>query len=356
MHKPLPKQREFDFKRASLLSVLERVRAPARVKSLLKAIDAVVREHEVWYATINTLAQSMGYGERNARRVIREAEALGLIKVTRQAGRSHGYTIEWKAIFDLPDGAPEDQERRGRRPGRATPRTKADHPGQINPTPDKLSAPPDKLSAPPDKLSGVCHTDHINDHITAPTKAPKVEVVEIEKLETRLLGLGVARARETIDKALSHKYPLGLVVAIVDHFQSCPGYWGPGALVRRLTLASGASIPADQGWPPPNAKAIQDQRRTHQIATQRDQSAKEAQSSEANRQRQQERERRFGGIVDSLDEDQVLRVLETGFGPGHFMINVFRRRGVGPSVRASLLDLLEKHPGIVASLNEGALT
>lgn len=139
-------QQQFDFPRAAKLRALERVTCSHNVKSLLKALEAVIRDKDRDSVTYAALARSMGCSPKTAQRAVRTAEAAGLLDVWGDPtdGRSNEYRIDWVAVFDLP-GAP----------------------GLPPPTPVKLSGDPGQVdrgprsSCPgtPVKLTGVSAPD-----------------------------------------------------------------------------------------------------------------------------------------------------------------------------------------------------
>lgn len=98
-----PGQMLIDYPRATKLWMLERLRAPSRVKAFLKALDAVVRDKPQDQVTLRKLAVSMGVHVATARRAAQDAKALGWLEYTEEtdSGRANTYEIIWLPIFEL---------------------------------------------------------------------------------------------------------------------------------------------------------------------------------------------------------------------------------------------------------------
>lgn len=184
--KPLQNQQAFDFSRAAKLNTLERVSLSASTKSLLKALDAFIRDQEWYCVTVARISLSMGYQRRATQLAIREAQRLGLVEVqaSESDGASNRYRIDWQAVFSLPDGSPP---RRGRRPGPVAatshaerlpaPASEQSEGGAKTPTGGRI-----KCAGGAHILRGggalnapVSRTDHINDQVTTTSSVSSSE-------------------------------------------------------------------------------------------------------------------------------------------------------------------------------------
>lgn len=91
------------------------------------------------------------------------------------------------------------------------------------------------------------------------TGAESGTVVEISeddvwtRLTTRLLGLGLDLAPETLQTARSAGKSPDYVSAVLEHYEAHPGAWQPGAIRMRLTRPGKLLQEPDQGWPPPKS-------------------------------------------------------------------------------------------------------
>ena len=112
-----PVQREFDFPRAAKLNVLENCKTKPAFKALLKALEAMIRDHESWTVTVREICESTGYSPAAIRSIIKQAEAANLITVDRTNQSASTYAIVWETVFSLPNTEPTAP--RGRRPGRS---------------------------------------------------------------------------------------------------------------------------------------------------------------------------------------------------------------------------------------------
>lgn len=101
-------QKQFDFPRAAKLRALERITCPggANVKSLLKALDGFARDAATCTETLKRISVSMGVSTSTVKRARSAAQDLGLLTVygCPTDGRSNTYEINWKEVFNLPDG------------------------------------------------------------------------------------------------------------------------------------------------------------------------------------------------------------------------------------------------------------
>lgn len=156
-------QQQFDFKRATKLRALERIVCSSNVKALLKALDGFARDDRHCTVTMKRLALSMGVSPKTAQRTIRTAQAEGLVSVTGDEwdGRALTYTIEWKLVFDLPDGVSGGR----RNGGDETPvKSKAT---PVKPSFDLTTVPGQRCPRSPvnvdhgprSRVTGVCATD-----------------------------------------------------------------------------------------------------------------------------------------------------------------------------------------------------
>ena len=76
------------------------------------------------------------------------------------------------------------------------------------------------------------------------------------QLVRRLRALGVSLAEPSLDGAIRQGLSLQHVAAVLKQAEAHPGYWGGGAIHRRLTCPHSAPLPADQGWAKPDATAV----------------------------------------------------------------------------------------------------
>ena len=112
-------QREFDFRRADQLALVERWDcprvpgvSPTACKSVLRAIDGFGRGREAWPSEA-TLAQTAGCSIRTVKRVVKALAALSILIVERRGTNTvNHYRIVWTELALLaPERSATDSER-----------------------------------------------------------------------------------------------------------------------------------------------------------------------------------------------------------------------------------------------------
>lgn len=99
------------------------------------------------------------------------------------------------------------------------------------------------------------------DHVAPPalgmaqTATEPAQPNEIRDLATRLRALGCDLAESCLSQSMQAGYGLQEIADIVAYAEARPGFWGGGAIYRRLTRASTA-LPCDRGWCAPEEKAV----------------------------------------------------------------------------------------------------
>lgn len=203
-------QREFDFSRAAKLNTLERVTCAHNVKSLLKALESIIRDEIEYTVTVKRLAVSMGCSTRTTQRAIKQAKGEGLIETVGDddsEGGNYGgatYRINWVAVFDLPAVFTAGPKKRARG------RTAKGADMAAIPAPqsavrgDKLSPPPRQFVTPPvttchpprDKLSPLGapdpNTDPLSDRTNDPGKFVRPFGVFVEVAKERSVARPVS--------------------------------------------------------------------------------------------------------------------------------------------------------------------
>lgn len=101
------------------------------------------------------------------------------------------------------------------------------------------------------------------------------EWLDVER-EAARAGVGAAKA--AIDQARGRGASPELVRAIVEHFRSTPGAWGPGALQKRIASAL-PGVPACEGWP--RADAAYDRERAAVRRSERQEADRRKREAEA---------------------------------------------------------------------------
>lgn len=157
----------------------------------------------------------------------------------------------------------------------------------------------------------------------------------------RLLAAGVHRAVETLDAARAGGLSDAAIAAVLDHFASRPGAWGPGALVLRLTSPSARLLDGPAaGWPPPSPQEARHRdasRLRDAQAARRTQAASAARDRERDDARWTQLELEFGPQLDALDRDEHFRLLEAV----PFLRKAYLQLGPqAPVVRGELLRAL----------------
>jgi hypothetical protein len=163
-----------------------------------------------------------------------------------------------------------------------------------------------------------------------------------KQIETQLLALGVAKAKETIRETLLNGTTLETMAAVIAYFSSRPGAWGPGALRRRLTLGSAQSLTSDQGWPPTSSR--ENQLRTKAtIASDRAKVSADAKSTDDRKTKERQLEFDFGSILDAMPEEQLHKLVREN---KPVLMPILLRDGrKSRLVRASLLGLMASISG-----------
>lgn len=160
---------------------------------------------------------------------------------------------------------------------------------------------------------------------------------DFQSAEKRMLGLGLAKARETIQESLSNGTTLQTISSVIDFYCSRPGAWGPGALRRRLTLGNAQALASAQGWPPASSRE-NEVRRSETVARDRLKQQAEAQSAAERKAKEVQLELQFGPILDALPPDEVTRLV-TQRKP--YLLKSIQQYGMGSKmIRTSLLGLL----------------
>ncbi|MES2793188.1 MAG: hypothetical protein V4719_26500 [Planctomycetota bacterium] len=168
----------------------------------------------------------------------------------------------------------------------------------------------------------------------------EVAAEEFEEIQNRLLGLGLAKARETIQESLSNGTTLQTITTVIDYFCSRPGAWGPGALRRRLTLGNAQALASAQGWPPASSRETE-LRRSEAVVTDRLKQSADAQSLADRKIRERQLELQFGPILDALPREEIDRLVLLASDKKPGLLKTLQLHGVGNSmVRRSLLGLL----------------
>lgn len=160
---------------------------------------------------------------------------------------------------------------------------------------------------------------------------------DFQSAEKRMLGLGLAKARETIQESLSNGTTLQTISSVIDFYCSRPGAWGPGALRRRLTLGNAQALASAQGWPPASSRE-NEVRRSETVARDRLKQQAEAQSAADRKAKEVQLELQFGPILDALPPDEVTRLV-TQRKP--YLLKSIQQYGMGSKmIRSTLLGLL----------------
>lgn len=108
------RQKRINWNRESQLRALDRLVIPfeaarklgtkrlllSRMKALLRAIDSFAGEKSRCWASVPTLAEVIGQCERSTQLAIREAESLGLVKVTPRQNSTSFHDIQWSLVLD----------------------------------------------------------------------------------------------------------------------------------------------------------------------------------------------------------------------------------------------------------------
>lgn len=158
----------------------------------------------------------------------------------------------------------------------------------------------------------------------------------VEDFEKRLLGAGVNLAGETIARALAHGTTLGRLNEVVDYYDSRPGAWGPGALVKRLTLKSAERLTPERGWDKPDKKEAQLKRTAANAVALR--KAAETASSSSDTARWKQLEIDFGPLLDAMPAGELEQVV-TKIRP-QLLANLERYGAGSKMLRSSLLGVL----------------
>ena len=106
------------------------------------------------------------------------------------------------------------------------------------------------------------------------------ESSEWKSVEDELFCLGMDLAAKAVNKAWDVGCSAADIRAVIAHYRKHSGSWGVGALYKRITDASVATLPPDRGWPSPDPRAIEKKRRKA-----------ESEQIDANHARLKERER-----------------------------------------------------------------
>ena len=154
-----------------------------------------------------------------------------------------------------------------------------------------------------------------------------------------LVALGIFDPQPAIESARQAGASPEDVGAILDHAQSMPGAWGPGAIRNRVANAHPDLAP-DQGWPAAaadyeaqRAAFLKEEERRGQLAKQ----AVEDARLDAAKLAAGEREAEWGPVLDSMAPDELDQLVDDTLGQTGPAVSHYRRHGATGMVRGILL-------------------
>jgi hypothetical protein len=162
--------------------------------------------------------------------------------------------------------------------------------------------------------TGICHPENRDHILTIPKTTPSPQT-SWEEVEAGLSRIGLATATAITKDARAHGCTPELVLAVVRHYELHPGAWQSPGVVSIALLRHPATLSADatERWPPPSPEYAAARKRKHfELDSineqQRQQRARE--QKEETQIRAEENERRFGAELNSMDEQQMLRLCQ----------------------------------------------
>lgn len=240
-------QREMTFsKRGEDLTNIRRSRVgDAYAKLMLRTIDDRIGEGHSWDMTFADLADEMEVSIDIAYRRAHYLADRGLLSFTLVNASAARYRFVI-GRSNLPDFIPEPSDRRRiRRRGRPRGTGRSGRAKTIaNSENISLIA---KTFRSQRKHFANSDSDFFTSAPLAPTTAPSASKDGWGEAEARLISYGVASYEGPIQTARERGLTPEDVIAIVEHAESLPGAWGPGA-VRRRVLTALPGQEASAGW------------------------------------------------------------------------------------------------------------
>jgi hypothetical protein len=318
-----------------------------QVRDLLRLLDSIDHggpDGRRW--SIADLARILDWSPRKVERICAIAESYGVLAIERRRdpqGRQlpSEYSIAWAQVRRYKPSGDLYQHRSDSRPAALSDRV-ANREGAGRDGPSKM---PDRqndgagrhFDAPPRQLDG-----HIKGSIPGAIElnSPLPSCADWGGVEEELLRRELTAAQDAIASARSRGLAPADVLALVAHFDSHPGAWGPGALfVRIRNHLPGA--PAESGWMPMSAEYVARRRRERESERRRERDDRDGDhriQAERDRRAYEDLERRVGEQLDALTREEFHALAMEAFRGNDFLVSVAMKG----SARLEMLRVLEK--------------
>lgn len=316
------KQLELDFKRGEKLAIITKIMKRnvfnSRMLLALRAIDDRAQNQSTITLTYQQIGDYLSMSRATAKRGVADLEKYDLLIKTpvldTQGQKANQYQLLWTYLQLIADGhplenpAPDPAEQRG--DDSEIPAPVSDYEssqvlihagGQKEGTPGHYDPPPGSPCTDP---PGHHDPAILYPFISRINPPPPINHRSWEGVGNILISLGVAAAGRAISNAQANRCGPADVLPLIEHYQSKPGAYQPGALFRRVSQAMPGGDPAS-GWPLESAKWLRSRQQADQVA-QRDQAAQKAAARqaeiEARQQARQVLEAEYGPALDEMNE------------------------------------------------------
>ena len=340
--------------------------SPTTCKAVLLLVDEHVRENEGWRLKASTIADKLGYRDRQTvSRALRHLQELGLIEINR-TGRASLIQVNHGIISTAVEQQEAAAHSGGRPPVEAAPqREERPHQMRAQPSSDegatliRRGRNPHQMRAQPSSTIEPLKNNPTTTKAHADAKPPGGGWRRIFEFLGGV-GLWPATLRE-LEAQLPERLDVESVEAIVDHWREHGGgtpaaAWRVGALVGRLRAARPGEDPT-AGWPPALPDHRREQQASQRAEAKREKAAKsEQQAAEdaAAQQRADRLEAAHGPTLDAMAEADLRQLV--GEVLPDFLAQRFLRDRSSPTVRLKLLEALDSRasPALSSSHRRGS--
>lgn len=318
-----------------------------QVRDLLRLLDSIDHggpEGRRW--SIADLARILDWSSRKVERICATAESYGVLAIERRRdpqGRQlpSEYSIAWSQVRRYKPSGDLYQSRSSSRPAALDDRG-ANRAGAGRDGPSKM---PDRQNDGAGRHfdgGGRQLDGHIKGSIPGvfELNSPLPPCADWGGVEEELFKRGVTAAQDAIASARGRGLAPSDVLALVAHFDSHPGAWGPGALfVRIRNHLAGASVAS--GWMPMAPEYLAQRRRERESERRRDRDDLDGgvrRQAERDRRAYEDLERRFGEQLDAMSREEFHALAMEAFSGNDFLVSVAMKG----SARLEMLQVLQK--------------
>lgn len=346
-HKPSPDQLELPYKfRKRIMQA--RLGVSTNVKLLLWVLFSYCHgERPTCWPGLESIAAGMDCSVSTVKRTIREAiaaDVLARLQRKTKFRQTNKYLIPFAelatktglldSLLSSPDG--EDEPSRGVNSELSTSQVEGSTVNSRLKSPEVNS----ELSTGSRGVNSEPRTPTLTRGVISPPPSLSPESKKWKGVEMALIEFGVARFRTAIAAAQAHGCAPSFVLDLIQYATQHKADWpSPAGVLWHRVCEADPRQAVNEGWPPPS------------VASKRLQSVESVQSGlaerlaaddarrKADQERRQQREERYGEILDSLGAGELERLAKAAF-PGLTGQRMYKAGGA--SVRAQLLLHLEK--------------